>query len=248
MKMAMIAAAGVSSRFNENEEEAVLKGIYTIADNRKTLLYSILGKCDGFEKVVLVGGYQYEKLMKYVDSLRGDFPFEIQMVYNPYFREFGSGYTLKVGLEQCLNGDCTEITMIEGDLFFDRESFESIKNSRHSVAAYNTKIIYSKKAVIAYVNQEKKLKYVFSANHGAAQIPEPFLEIYNSGQIWKFLDVNRVRMLVKGLPGEVWQGTNLQFIERYFSGVKEGEWEMLPLKVWENCNTREDYLEYAKRL
>ena len=62
MKIAIVAVAGVSSRFNQNEKDAVLKGIYTTMDDRKTLLYSILRKCEGFDKVVLVGGYQYEKL------------------------------------------------------------------------------------------------------------------------------------------------------------------------------------------
>ena len=41
MKIAIVAVAGVSSRFNQNEKDAVLKGIYTTMDDRKTLLYSI---------------------------------------------------------------------------------------------------------------------------------------------------------------------------------------------------------------
>lgn len=248
MKTAIIAVAGVSSRFNENESEPVLKGIYTETDYRKTLLYSILRKCKGYDKVVLVGGYQYEQLEKYVSDCKGEFPFQIQLVYNPYYRELGTGYTLKIGLEQCLREKCSEITVIEGDLFFDEESFDRIKTARRNVATYNDKTIYSNKAVIAYVNQEKKLKYVFSTNHGAVEIKEPFLEIYNSGQIWKFTNTELVEKLLADLPKEAWEGTNLKFIETYFSEIKEDEREMLPLKIWENCNTRLDYLKYAQQL
>lgn len=248
MKTAIIAVAGVSSRFNENESEPVLKGIYTETDYRKTLLYSILRKCKGYDKVVLVGGYQYEQLEKYVSDCKGEFPFQIQLIYNPYYRELGTGYTLKIGLEQCLREKCSEITVIEGDLFFDEESFDRIKTARRNVATYNDKTIYSNKAVIAYVNQEKKLKYVFSTNHGAVEIKEPFLEIYNSGQIWKFTNTELVEKLLADLPKEAWEGTNLKFIEAYFSKIKEDEREMLPLKIWENCNTRLDYLKYAKQL
>lgn len=249
MKIAIVAVAGMSSRFNENEKHEVLKGIYRLSDGRKTLLYSILRKCVGMDKVILVGGYQYENLEKYVLQYQKEFPFFIELVYNPYFKELGTGYTLKVGLEASLKErNCEEITMIEGDLFFDEASFERVKASSYSVATYNYKPIDSRKAVIAYLNQEKVLKYIFSTNHGAVQITEPFLKIYNSGQIWKFTDIDCVLQLMRELPEEVWRGTNLLFIEIYFAQMREKKREMLPLKIWENCNTRMDYLKYEKQL
>lgn len=249
MKMVIVAVAGVSSRFNENESEPVLKGIYTTTNYQKTLLYSILRKCVGFDKVVLVGGYQYEELKSYITACSEDFPFQIQLAYNPRYQELGTGYTLKIGLEECLKEKgCSEITLVEGDLFFDEESFERIKSSDKNIAAYTYKVICSNKAVIAYVNQQKELKYVFSTSHGAVQIAEPFLEIYNSGQIWKFADVTRVAHLMQEIPQEKWEGTNLNFVEAYFSGIEEKEREMVPVKIWENCNTRTDYLKYAGQL
>lgn len=54
MKTVIVAVAGMSSRFNQDMAEPVLKGIYTEGDVRKTLLYSILRKCKGFDRVVLV--------------------------------------------------------------------------------------------------------------------------------------------------------------------------------------------------
>ena len=38
MKTVIVAVAGMSSRFNQDMEEPVLKGIYTERDVRKTLL------------------------------------------------------------------------------------------------------------------------------------------------------------------------------------------------------------------
>ena len=201
------------------------------------------------DKVILVGGYRYHTLERYVGQYQRDFSFSIELVYNPYYKELGTGYTLKVGLEACLKEPhCEEIVMIEGDLFFDKESFEHVKTSCQSVVTYNYRPIDSRKAVIAYINQENVLKYIFSTSHGAVEINEPFLEIYNSGQIWKFKKIDRVKQLMKELPKEIWRGTNLLFVEAYFAGVKEAEREMIALKIWENCNTRMDYLQYEKQL
>ena len=248
MKTVIVAVAGMSSRFNQDMAEPVLKGIYTEGDVRKTLLYSILRKCKGFDRVVLVGGYQYEKLVEYVSACKEDFPFQIQMVYNSNYQEFGTGYTLKLGLEQCLQDNSSEITLIEGDLFFDEASLDDVKRSTRSVATYNNKTIYSNKAVIAYINEAHELKYKFSTNHGSVEITEPFLAIYNSGQIWKFADTGVVRQLVSDSPETMWQGTNLKFIEEYFHQISEEERELLPLKTWENCNTKADYLKYKEQL
>ena len=170
------------------------------------------------------------------------------MVYNPKYQEFGTGYTLKLGLEQCLQDNSSEITLIEGDLFFDEASLDDVKRSTRSVATYNDKTIYSNKAVIAYVNEAHELKYKFSTNHGSVEITEPFRAIYNSGQIWKFADTDVVKQLVSDCPETMWHGTNLEFIEEYFHQISEEERELLPLKTWENCNTKADYLKYEEQL
>lgn len=249
MKIAIVAVAGVSSRFNQGEKEAVLKCIYTTTDEKKTLLYSILRKSQGFDKVVLVGGYQCESLQAYVEAHREEFSFPIELVYNEHYSDLGTGYTLKVGLDTCLKEmACSEITLIEGDLFFDEASFELVKASQKSVATYNHKVIYSNKAVIAYTNLQQRLKYVFSTSHGAVQIPEEFLAIYNSGQIWKFADMNITKKLMQEFSAEEWEGTNLRFVEAYFNEIKADEREMIPLEVWENCNTRDDYEQYANQM
>ena len=64
MKTVIVAVAGMSSRFNQDMEEPVLKGIYTERDVRKTLLYSILRKCKGFDHVVISAQLQSENFIE----------------------------------------------------------------------------------------------------------------------------------------------------------------------------------------
>lgn len=244
MKIAIVTLAGVSNRFNEGmlECEHILKGIYTTGGYRQTLLYSILKKCEGIDKVVIVGGYQYQKLVEYIDICRNDFLFQIELVFNPEYKKYGTGYTLKLGLEKCVaEENCTEIILIEGDLYFDAESFQEVVCSTKNVATYNLKSIDARKAVIAYVNEEYKLNYVYSTEHNAIIISEKIWEIYNSGQIWKFVNMECIKQLLVENTLDLWCSTNLKFIEQYFSKVSRNEREMLVLKDWENCNTREDY-------
>lgn len=249
MKIAIVAVAGVSSRFNEGMEDAVLKCIYATQDARKTLLYAILKKCVGYDSVVLVGGYQYEALEAYVRAYEQEFPFAIHLVYNAYYQNYGTGYTLKVGLDACREfHDCEEITLIEGDLFFDEASFSNIKKANRSVATYNYAPISSRKAVIAYVNEAEKLKYVFSTSHGSVKIAESFFAIYNSGQVWKFADMLKLENAYREITAEDWKGTNLILIEKYFEKLSLEEYELLPFAQWENCNTREDLKEYEDLL
>lgn len=243
MNRAIITVAGVSSRFNENEEDKVLKCIYSTGDDRKTILYSILRKCEGYDKVVIVGGYQYERLLEYINTYGQEFSFEIESVYNSAYEIYGSGYSLWKGLEKCLEGEePSGITFIEGDLCFDAESFEQIKNSEWSCVSYNHKPIYSNKAVVAYINQEEQIKYVYNISHGLLQITEPFSMLMNSGQMWKFADWDRVKEIVNTMSEAEWQGTNLVFVEKYFAGIAPDKREIIAIKEWENCNTREDYL------
>lgn len=249
MSIAIITVAGVSSRFNEGHEDKALKGIYFAGNPRKTILYSILGKCMDCDRVILVGGYQYESLERYIQTYQQEFPFRIEMVYNSFYEAYGSGYSLRKGLEKCLaGGELSDIILIEGDLCFDKESFERVKKSKQSCVTYNHQPIYSNKAVAAYVNEEEQIKYVFNATHGLLEITEPFSMLMNSGQIWKFADVDRVRLLMQEMTREEWQGTNLVFVEKYFAGIPRGKREILALEEWENCNTRYDYTQNMEKL
>lgn len=249
MTYAVITVAGVSSRFNQREETPVLKCIYHTEDHKKTLLYSILKKCRGCKGVIIVGGYQFGELEKYIENLRGEFPFGIDVICNPYYETYGSGYSLKTGLQECYSKpDCTDVVFIEGDLFFDSESMAYITDSKKSCLTVNSDPIMSKKAVALYINEQNEIKYLYDTQHGLFRLPEPFSEIYNSGQVWKFSEKNAAVQVMAEMDESDWHGTNLCFVERYLNHVSREHVEIVKFKKWVNCNTREDYRNCEKYL
>ena len=83
------------------------------------------------------------------------------------------------------------------------------------------------------------IHYVYDTSHSMLQINEPFLGIFNSGQIWKFSDSDIMRKTFYELTEEEWQGTNLVYVERYFKKVENRD--IITFKEWINCNTVEDF-------
>lgn len=73
------------------------------------------------------------------------------------------------------------------------------------------------------------------------EIKEPFLGIFNSGQVWKFSQRERVLEAMLQLTPEEWRQTNLNFIQQYFGGLNQDEYVILSLDKWINCNTIEDF-------
>ena len=241
MRCVIITVAGVSGRFNLGEKEVCLKCIYHRADKRKTLLYSILKKCISYDKIVLVAGFQAEALQEYVESVRHEFPFVIQIVRNPYFEQYGSGYSLFLGIKECVKSDCMEILFAEGDLFFDKGTFLCIQDEDRSCLTVNRNHIYSNKAVAVYKNAADKFRYIYNTKHGLFVIKEAFSAIFNSGQVWKIKNMNAVNQVMAEMSDQDWMGTNLVFIEKYFEKITAEEIAVIDFKEWMNCNTREDY-------
>lgn len=242
MRYVIITVAGCAERFNQDAGTPSLKCIFYQKEKRKTLLYSILKKCAGYDKVIVVGGYQYESLQSYIKEFKEEFPFSIETVYNAFFDKYGSGYSLYTGIKACLqDADCTEILFAEGDLAVSEEEFERIKQSDKNCLTVNCEDIRSDKSVVVYINHKNEIKYQYDTSHGFFHITEPFSRIYNSGQIWKMKERKSVDMVVGHMREEEWQGTNLVFVEKYFNAVKRENVEIIPLKYWVNCNTRKDF-------
>lgn len=241
MKYAIITVAGMSKRFNENHDIAKLKCIYYEGDERSTLLYNILNRCEGIDKVIIVGGYQYEVLVDYINKFRREFSFDIELIYNPEYYRYGSGYSLFCGLKICYErNDCSEVILIEGDLSFDEETFKKIKVCTKDVITINNDPICSNKAVALYLNEENRIKYIYNTEHGLFYISESFSEIHNSGQVWKIKNREIFQKTFMNLEIEDWRGTNLVFIERYFNSINLSEICFIKFKKWINCNKRED--------
>lgn len=242
MKCVIITVAGRSERFNRDAETPELKCIFYGSDKRKTLLYSMLKKCTGYEKAVIVGGYQFEALKAYIEEVKKDFPFCIEAVYNPRFAEYGSGYSLFLGLKACLKEEsCSEILFAEGDLAVDAESFETVKRSSKSCFTVNGEDICSDKSVIVYIDHNNRIRYQYDTSHGFFVLTEPFYSIYNSGQIWKLADCKKVEEIMAQMPEEEWHGTNLVFIEKYFNSIDRNDVEKVRFRYWVNCNLRSDF-------
>lgn len=240
MKTLIITVAGTATRFNRDTAEPTLKCLYEIGGYKNTLLYQILDKARDYDDYVIVGGYLYDKLQDFIQDHLTEFRDKIKLVFNPEYETLGSGYSLIVGI-QAASPDSEEILFVEGDLYFDIGDFDKVKKSHKAVFTVNHELITAKRAVVVYVNTAGNLRYLYDTNHSYLQIPEPFLAVYNSGQVWKFTDMSKLSNVLNSLTPEQVKGTNLEIIQGYFGDLSTDEYEMVAFNTWHNCNTVKDY-------
>ena len=78
-----------------------------------------------------------------------------------------------------------------------------------------------------------------------------FKAIFNSGQTWKFRDMELLKIANDNFYNNSIEDTNLGIIQKYFDLIKNKEdIELIGLKHWVNCNTRDDYrfiVEYWRK-
>lgn len=243
MKAAIITVAGISSRFNEGvpEDKKELKVIYSEGGVQDTLLYHLLRKCSYADKIILVGGYQYEKLESFCRTeIASEFP-QVELVKNDHYEDLASGYSLFLGIRKAMEYNPDEVVFIEGDLDIDDNSFERVAHSEKSVLTYTNEPIHANKAVVLYQDGDGRYKYAFNSSHGLLTIDEPFSCILNSGQTWKFINAGALKTANDEFEEFEIDGTNLRIIQRYIEKVPADSIELIRLVRWTNCNTREDY-------
>lgn len=240
-KEIVITVAGTSSRFSESIGRQQVKCIYNEGDYKKSLLYRLVTTYDNFDDITIVGGYRIDELKGYIDTYLSSYSNQIHIVYNPHFEDYGSGYSLYLGLKESFAHDPDEIVFAEGDLWLDRDSFLEVCNVDTNVITTNSETITAKKSVALYTDLEDRLHYIYDVKHGALQIDEPFNAIYNSGQVWKFTDIKRLREVIEGLSKKSLQGTNLEVINGYFSSLKAKDYSIIRFNRWINANTVSDY-------
>lgn len=137
MKSLIITVAGMSSRFNRDTKNDVLKCLYHEGNARLSLLSQQVHKVYGLvDEIIIVGGYRYEDLVTFIRQELKDVNSKIKCIYNDHYHDFGSGYSLLKGIE-FVSGNADEITFIEGDLFFNTESVATIINSPKDVISVN---------------------------------------------------------------------------------------------------------------
>ena len=238
----------MSSRFNKDTKEDVLKCLYYEDTPAYSLISLQVHKVfDLVEEIVVVGGYKYEDLEKFIRNEMKDVNYKMKLVYNDHYHDYGSGYSLLKGIE-VVSEKANEITFIEGDLFFDTESVEKIITSKKDVISVNNEPILSNKAVALYFDANTYPHYIYDTSHSCLEIREPFTAIYNSGQMWKFMNPTRVREICQFLTSEQEQGTNLEIIQKYFGAYKSSQLDIVRIGLWFNCNTVADYREAIKAL
>ena len=186
MKTLIVTVAGTATRFNRDTEKDTLKCLYYRESPEYSLLYQILDKAENIDRYIIVGGYLYEQLEEFAEQNLSCFKSKIDLVYNPYYREYGSGYSLIKGIEALPEGT-EEVVFVEGDLFFDRRSFSAVLESCRDVITVNREFILSDKAVVLYLDEAGQVHYLYDVNHKSLFIPEPFQAVYNSAQMWKFV-------------------------------------------------------------
>ena len=248
MKSLIITVAGMSSRFNKDTKEDVLKCLYYEDTPANSLISLQVHKVfDLVDEIVVVGGYKYEDLELFIRQEMKDVNHRIKLVYNDHYYDYGSGYSLLKGIE-VVSEKADEISFIEGDLLFDTESVEKILNSKKDVISVNNEPILSNKAVALYFDAYNYPHYIYDTSHSCLEIHEPFTAIYNSGQMWKFINLTRVKEICQFLSPEQEQGTNLEIIQKYFGAYKNSQLDIVRIKLWYNCNTVADYREAIKAL
>ena len=246
MKISIITVAGVSSRFNKDvpEDEKILKCLYWKDNPKNTLIYKMLEKLSYCDKIIIVGGYKFQNLVDYIDvNVPENLKEKIILAYNDHFSDLSSGYSLYLGIKEALDNfdSISEILFVEGDLDIDFESFSKVIASSKNVLTYNHEPIYSNKAVVLYQNENDEYHYLFNSDHGLLSIDEPFKAIFNSGQTWKFQNVELVKIANDNFKENLIEDTNLGIIQKYFDMLENESIEIIPLKHWVNCNTRKDY-------
>lgn len=238
---AIITVAGTSTRFRKSIGKDCLKCIYSEKDENDTLLMRQLSMCKSFDEVIIVGGYKFSELEAFVNKYLKEFPVRITLVQNNHYEDYGSGYSLILGIQEAEKLGVNQIVFLEGDLFFDSNTFKTIIENNNNVVTINTDPIEAKKAVAFYINEHGTINYIYDTAHSALSINEPFLGIYNSGQVWKFSDTAKVYKLTSELTQKEIEGTNLVLVQKYFGSLSQEEYQVFRFADWINCNTVEDY-------
>ena len=251
MRIAIITVAGISSRFNQgiDENKKTLKAIYSDCEKGRTLLSHLIRQCSYADKIIVVGGYKYSDLKSYIEesipiSLRN----KITTVQNEHYSDLSSGYSLYLGLEAAFTEkNIRDILFVEGDLDIDDGSFQSVAVSDHTVLTSTYETIEASKSVVFYEDSAGRYRYAFNSQHGLLHITEPFSKIMNSGQLWKFNDMDMLKKAKEKFFITDKGGTNLSIVQKYLDGISPGSIEIIRLQKWTNCNTREDYIKIKNR-
>ena len=234
----IILCAGTSSRFSKSLNQEVLKVIYHENQPTKTILaYQLNSLKNAFNKIIIVGGYRIEELKNYVGDYFSNLE-HIEIVNNRKFETDGTGYSFQLGIN-ALKEHYDQVVLLEGDLILDAPSFDAVVSSNNDVITVSPLLIDARTSVIFYSTLAGQLNYLYDQTHTALHIPAPFLTLGNSGQVWKFKDLNRLKAASQLKLAA--NSTNLRIIAQYFEALHIDNCALITFKKWINCNTYTDY-------
>lgn len=239
-RVAIITMAGTSSRFSKSVGRECHKSLFREHPQDDSLLdwqLSIL-KRSGFEHIVLVGGYMFDELEAAIGSRYADWP--IILVRNDHYSDWGSCYSLCLGID-AVPHDSTSVTFLEGDLLFDETAFADLLSIEDDAITATKSIVDARTSVAFYIAKSGRLQYVYDTAHTSLKIDEPFTRIGNSGQVWQFVDVKKLKVCSARCGEKEWRGTNLLPIIDYYSTVDGNAVRICGFDKWFNCNTISDY-------
>lgn len=242
----IITVAGLSSRFNKDLDRQCLKCLYNENEPKNSILSLIINTVGEYDQYIIVGGYKFDELKEFVDENYPGLKGKIKIVYNDKYAEYGSGYSLYMGI-LAIDKNINNLTFVEGDLVFDRNSFDQVKNYNGSVITVSKDFVVADKSVALYMDVNNKPHYIYDTSHKSIYIAEPFIGIYNSAQIWRFSDVNLLQNICNKLTELEKAGTNLVIIQKYFTSYNN-HIEIILIKRWYNCNTLYDYKKAINKL
>ncbi len=239
-RVAIITMAGMSSRFSRSVGKECHKSLFREHTQDDSLLdwqLSIL-KRSGFEHIVLVGGYMFNELEAVIGSKYAGWP--IILVRNDHYFDWGSCYSLCLGID-AVPHDSTSVTFLEGDLLFDETAFAGLLSIEDDAITATKSIVDARTSVAFYIAKSGRLQYVYDTAHTSLKIDEPFIRIGNSGQVWQFVDVKKLKDCSARCGEKEWRGTNLLPIVDYYSDVDGNAIRICAFDKWFNCNTISDY-------
>jgi len=243
LRVLIIPAAGVASRFSKSLGRDVLKGIYFERRPEDAVLHRLIrmGNLLGFQRIVVVGGFRFDELKSFLLTHFPSIP-GLSLVENLQYESTGTLYSFYKGLQEVFkSGGCQEVVLAEGDLTLDQYSFARVVQSKKHVLTSCPEPITAERSVAFYITNTGAVRFAYDVNHKALNIPEAFRSIHNSGQVWKFRDMLLLKSLFSKLSPVLFAETNLGFIQEYFSKLHPDTIEIIPFLEWQNCNTVEEF-------
>ncbi len=242
MRVFLTTVAGLSSRFSDSLGQEAIKCIYYEADPKKTLLFNQLQIAKEYDRLVIVGGYRFTELCRYLEhNIDSSIKQKILLVHNEDYARYGSGWSFLKGIRAVQMFAPEEILFAEGDLAFGRGDFQKIAEAKGDVITFTLGPINASTSVAAYLSADGRPHFLYDVQHGLIQVEEPFISIFNSGQVWKFADPALLYSLADELPESLHQRTNLEIINAYFSKSNKDALSLINFAEWVNCNTISEF-------